>query len=257
MFKNYFELENYREQCALSNSDKAFLATYNDTGLPIIKNENTRKEWESQLGDIPHVADPMTDDRINTTVSLIKQHPQIHSILDIGIGNAWVEKKLFAAHEGPYSLTGIDITPLNLKKLEQSLPGTYYVGDVLSLPKPLLSSTFSCVLLLEVLEHISPKDTFSALKTIRKLLSKDGHFILSVPIYEDLEEKIKNKQNVSKHVRRYTPPIIKKELELAGFKLQSTSTFYAFSTMYTVKSMCARLTGIRKPNVILIDAVPT
>ncbi len=255
MFKNYFELEDYREQCAIHNKNKAFLATYTDITLPEIINENTKEEWETQLEDIPHISDPMTHDRIYTTRKFIEQTPSLHSILDIGIGNAWVEKQLFAQHPGVYSFSGLDITPQNLKKLEQSLPGTYYVGDALTLPKKLQSASFSCVLLLEVLEHISPKETFNALNNIKKLLKPDGHLILSVPVYEDLEEKIRENRNSSKHVRRYTPPIIKKELELVGFKVEKESVFYAFSSLYRVKSLIAYLTGLRKPNVLLIDAV--
>ncbi len=254
MFKNFFELENYREACAQRNDDKAFLASYKDTTLPSITNENTTQEWEAQLDDIASIQDKMTSDRVEKTARLIRETPSVTTILDIGIGNGWVEKKLFSQDKKGYSFTGLDITPVNLKKLKRSLPGTYFVGDIIVVPKKLTSTTFSCVLLLEVLEHISPKDTFRALKNIKKLLQKNGHLILSVPIFEDLEEKIQQNRNISKHVRRYTPNIVKKELELAGFKVQSVSYFYAFSSLYLLKSLVARITGVRRPNVMLIHA---
>ncbi len=254
MFKNFFQLENYREECALKNDNKAFLATYKSGGFPEIKNENTTQEWETQLHDIASEPDYMTNDRIEKTARLIRKISSVSTILDIGIGNGWVEKKLFSQDSKRYSFTGLDITPENLKKLKKSLPGTYLVGDITAVPKKLMSSNFSCLLLLEVLEHISPKDTFKALRNVKKLLHKNGHFIISIPIYEDLKEKIQENRNVSKHVRRYTPAIVKKELELAGFNIQSISYFYAFSSQYVLKSLIAKATGIRKPNVMLIHA---
>lgn len=254
MFKNFFDLENYREACARRNDDKAFLATYKDASLPTIVNENTSLEWETQLDDIASVQDKMTSDRIVKTSRLVREISSVSTILDIGIGNGWVEKELFSHDNKKFTFFGLDITPRNLKKLEKTLPGTYYVGDAISLPKKLVTKTFSCVLMLEVLEHISPQNTFKALENVKKLLRRSGHFIISVPIYEDLEEKIQQNRNISKHVRRYTPDIVKKELELAGFYVQSASYFYAFSSFYVLKSLVAKITGLRKPNVMLIHA---
>lgn len=257
MFKNYFELEKYRETCALKNDDSNFLATYNNPKLPEIKNSNTEKEWETHLGDIAEVADPMTQDRIETTAKLIEDIQTIHTILDVGVGNGWVEKKLYERNKNTYEFHCLDITPKNLQKLAKDLPGTYYTGDILKLPKKLSALKFSCVLLLEVLEHISPRHTFSTLATIKKLLKKNGALIMSIPIYEDLEVKIQEKRNTSHHVRRYTPSIIKKELELSGFSIQKVHYFYAFSNMYTLKSLVSRITGFRRPNVMLIYATPS
>jgi len=109
------------------------------------------------------------------------------------------------------------------------------------------------VLLLEVLEHIPFVKTFTVLQSVKNLLNKDGRFIISVPVYEDLEQKIREGRNFSHHVRRYTPEILRAELEIAGFIVEKVVTLYAFSSWYRVKSAIARLTGVRKPNVVIMS----
>lgn len=247
---NPFEVEELREQYAKEGNWRMFKKTYSSS-FPAITDHNTKQAWERLLQDIPSSADPMTTDRIELTARLIDPaHGK--RLLDIGIGNGWVEEKLEAKHQGTFEFTGVDITPDNLKALSTKLPGIFTRGDILDLPQKIHKNSYDYVLLLEVLEHIPFIHTFQALETIKSLLTPGGFFIISVPIYENVQEKITLGTNYSHHVRRYTPDIIIGELRCTGFKVIKQHTLYAFNSMYYLKSWIARLTGMRKPNVIIL-----
>ncbi len=251
-----FKLEEKRHHLAKKKSSKAFQKTYS-ASMPAIVDKNTAKSWEKQLHDIPEENDPMTKDRIQATAHMIAPKSSETSLLDIGIGNAWVEKKVVQTYPNLFSVTGVDITKANLRKVKKEVEGKYYVGDVLQLPKTIEQQKYDYILLLEVLEHIPFIHTFDIMKKIHALLHDDGYFIISVPVNEDLEEKIAEGRNHSHHVRRYTPEILRYELELNNFEVVEEKLFYAFANYYTLKSIVARLTGIRKPNVVLLKCKKT
>lgn len=270
---DFFELELLREQYALENKDEEFMKTYTDASLPEIPNENTSSHWNTSLAinDDSDNFDNMTRDRIAKTATLVTGLTfDPLNILDIGIGNGWVEKVLLRLRKknkvtAKIAVTGVDIAEKQLNTLKQELlgvgqsgrkfkgeflTGEFLQGDVLNLPHGL--KTYNCILLLEVLEHISPRDTFGALKQVKKHLEVGGTFILSVPIYENLKEKIAAGENASCHVRRYTPAVVKKELQLAGFQVDSIQYLFAFNNLYRLKSLIARVFKTHKPNVMVV-----
>lgn len=250
--KNPFAVEEYRHSLAVKNNKKQFKSTYTKT-YPHITDKNTARSWEKQLHDSPDVIDPITKDRIDTTTKLVYPLNEKTSILDIGIGNAWVEKKLIQKYgKEKFHITGVDITKKNLSKVHKETGADIHIGDILKMPRKLAKEKYDYILLLEVLEHIPFVSTFKALKNIHSRLKKDGFFIISVPVYEDLEVKIAEGRNYSHHVRRYTPDIIKMELQLAGFTVIEEKWLYAFGTFHRLKSLISRLTGIRKPNVVVL-----
>lgn len=248
-----FAVESLRETYARAGNRQKFISTYLKD-FPSIADHNTPDSWEKLLHDIPDVQDPMTADRITQTASMIQPLAQITTGLDIGIGNGWVEKRVNAHHPEKFAWTGIDITRKNVTRLKKELKGDMYQGDILMLPKSVRALQFDYVLLLEVLEHIPHIHTFTALKNIHDLLADDGFFIMSVPINENLQEKINNGTNFSHHVRRYTPEIIQMELDCAGFEILESRMLYAFSHLYRLKSVLARFWHRWEPNVIIIKA---
>lgn len=250
---NPFDVERLREDYAKSGDKKSFLATYSES-YPSIVDLNSQEEWESLLQDIPVIADPMTHDRIQKTARLLRPRAPHTTCCDIGIGNAWVEREVEKGYPNTFSWTGVDITPDNLKKLEATLRGSMYQGDILNLPTELRDKQFDYVLLLEVLEHIPHIHTFDALSAIRSLMHDTSECIISVPVFENLEEKIHDGTNYSHHVRRYTPHILLYELENAGFEVLETHELYAFSRWYRLKTLVGRYWHRWKPNVFILRA---
>ncbi len=248
-----FTIEELRQKYALTGNRSKFLATYSAQS-PGIVDHNTPASWEKLLGDIPDIQDPMTADRIAITAQMMRPITQKTTGLDIGIGNGWVEKRVDRKYPGQFVWTGIDITKDNLTSLKHELQGDMHRGDVLNMPRAVMKRQFNYVLLLEVLEHIPHTHTHAVLKTIHTLIADNGYFIISVPINENLKEKIARGTNHSHHVRRYTPEIIRMELSCAGFEVVEAHELYAFSSWYRFKSLIARITKRWKPNVIVIKA---
>lgn len=250
---NPFDVEGLRHTYASSGDTKAFRETYSSQ-YPAITDKNTPDHWEELLEDIPDIADPMTQDRVLHTAHMLHPRKKVTLCCDIGIGNGWVEQRADQLHPKAFMWTGVDITPINLKRLEKKLHGTMLQGSILDLPAQLNQLSFDYVLLLEVLEHIPHVQTFEALKNLISLMKPDGECIISVPVYEDLEEKISAGTNYSHHVRRYTPRILMMELQLAGLEVIEQRRLYAFRRFYRLKSWIARITGLRQPNVVIVRA---
>lgn len=250
--QNPFAVEEYRQHLALKKNKKQFKETYS-VRFPHIEDKNTAQSWEKQLHDSPGAIDPITKARIDTTAKFVYPLNETTTILDIGIGNAWVEKKLIQKYgKKKFAITGVDITKQNLSKIHKEIGAEVHIGDILDMPTKIKKQKYDYILLLEVLEHIPYVSTFKALKTIHSHLKKNGHFIISIPVYEDLEVKIAEGRNYSHHVRRYTPDIVKMELNIAGFSVVEEKWLYAFGKLHGFKSAIARITGVRKPNVVVL-----
>lgn len=79
-----------------------------------------------------------------------------------------------------------------------------------------LDKTFDTIVCLNVLEHI--QNDIQALENIHKLLKKDGHLILLVPIYSFLYGEIDKSVG---HFRRYNPEQLLKKMQDAGYTIIS------------------------------------
>lgn len=192
---------------------------------------------------------PMTKDRIKTIVRMIKKdHGRL---LDVGFGYGFVEEILENTH---LDLYGIDISQIAVKRIRNKIKGNFSVGSVLRIPYT--DNFFDVTLVLEVLEHIPPHDTFKAFKELRRVLMKKGILIISVPLNEGLENLCKKGMNPSGHVRTYTSEIIKAELEISGFKVKQEQFLYAFRDFYRLKKYLQKFLLRRRwhPNDIVIAA---
>ncbi len=247
MVKSAFDVEKARQKLA-EKGELGKLKNLYKTGLPEIKDLNKPEFWDerylSDLG-LSH-QDGMTRDRIKTVSEFIPKGKI--KILDIGAGLGWIEEII--SKDNDKVIYGNDFSKKSVKILKKRFSGNYSVQSIYKLNYP--KNFFDVILLLEVLEHIPPSKIFSVLKSINKLLKKNGILIISVPMNEGLESL---PDNPNGHVRMYTPNLIKIELKIAGFRYVESRTFFAFSSMYFIKSKIAKLIKRNNPNNIVIKSI--
>jgi 2-polyprenyl-3-methyl-5-hydroxy-6-metoxy-1,4-benzoquinol methylase len=244
MYQNdsYFKYDSYRQELASDNKLNELKKSYSKK---VSKNTNTSKFWDKKISK-GHKLDPLTKDRIQSSVSLIKE--KTGNLLDIGVGYGDFEKTLYKKNK-KILIHGIDISLKGLNKLKKIVPGTYRKGTVLDIP--FKDKTFEIVVALEILEHISSNKIFKAYKEISRIMKKNGVFILSVPV----NEKYTLRDNPNRHMRAYSPKLITSELSIAGFKILRIKQFYAFKRFYLMKKNIQKLMLRKrwKPNIVLIS----
>jgi len=237
-----FELDDLRTKLIRGNNTKKLKSTY------LIKtfttNLNTISLWEEKiLSTIGK--NPMKDHRIKTAANWLNRKSK--KVLDIGVGDGELEK-MICRERKDVKIFGVDITQ---KGLKQALTKSNFTPIIASIHQLPFKNKFDTIYLLEVLEHFEYFHTFKILKEIKKSLNRKGEFILSVPI----NEKYSSGFNPNQHMRRYSELLIIKELELAGFKISQTQTFYAFHNNYKLKNLIAKVVKTKwSPNAILIKA---
>jgi len=248
---NAFEIERHRHRLAKLNSNNAFLKLYSNK-FAEIKNLNLKITWDN-LNSVKtdlKIDDPMAYERVNYVTRQILNGAKV---LDMGFGSGNLEESLIRLNK-KVDLTGIDFSPKSVASATKRFKDwVFKIGNVNTIT--LKSEVHDYVVALEVFEHISPKDVFDVYKKVHAALKKGGKFIISVPLNEGLEEMMASGKNPNAHVRMYTPVILRAELKVSGFEVESERLLYAFHSHYLVKSMVARLTlGIFKPNNIVIIA---
>lgn len=246
-----FQLEHRRATLARAGNLESLIKTY-DIKYPEILDLNTSNLWDKlNAVGITKKINPMAWDRVNTVVSLINNKSKM---LDIGFGSYIVEN-LITQQKKNVKIYGVDISKESVIRAKKKFPhGEFQVGTILKLPYK--DKTFDLVLALEVMEHIQPHNTFKALTEVYRVLKKNGHFIVSVPLNENLEEMISEGKNPNAHVRIYTPELIKAELTIAGFKILREKYLYAFHSFYRLKSLlCSMIPNLRNPNNIIVEVI--
>lgn len=245
-----FSLEELRNRLARCKREKEFIETYSDQYAKI-EDKNTGHFWDKKnfFARISSLTNPMAFHRIQKVCEFVSSLGKI-KVLDVGFGPADLERCLSGAD---ISLFGIDISKksVNLAKMEFK-KWNFVSGNFLDIK---IKTKFDAVLVLEVLEHIQPEYNQLFLKKTFNLLKNGSWLVISVPLNEGLREMIKAGQNPNRHVRVYTPDIIKYELSLSGFKVVKTEILYAFNTRYKLKTfICKIFPMIRKPNNMIIYA---
>jgi len=99
-------------------------------------------------------------------------------ILDIGCGTG--EFSVFFPAE---NYIGVDIDPANIKYASSHYKGKFLVGDGTKLSFG--DNSFSKVVIIGVLHHLSDQDVQSVLEEVRRVLSPDGKFL----VMEDTQSK--------------------------------------------------------------------
>ena len=244
--KNPFKIEKGRHILAERKELKLLKSTYNKK-ITEIKNLNTKIFWDSKLSKVQYLRDQdgMTKDRIKTAYKFVPKSAK--KIIDIGIGHGFLEELL--SKRKRIIIYGNDISKITIENAQNRFEGYFRLESIYKMTYP--KDFFDCILILEVLEHVSPTRTFQVLSIIKKILNENGSLILSVPMNEGLEHM---KSNPSGHVRMYTEPLIRSELELSGFKIVKTKTLYAFSRFYLLKTFISKIFKKWEPNNIIILA---
>lgn len=246
------DLEKLRDKLAKSKRSNQFLGLYK-RGLSELANNNIGKLWDGKFIKYETIEsrDPMTKEKISFIANQLSLLPQPIKILDIGIGQAYLEQEL-AKRGISFDLSGIDISDLSIKRAKRKYNAVGFRDNALNMDKYFRSKTFDIIVAIEVIEHISPSEIFSFYKKVHKLLKDNGIFIISTPLNEGLSSM---KENPNAHVREYTPAILNTEFRLSNFKIIKTKTLIAFKTLYNLKKMVSKLLYTRwKPNNIIIVA---
>lgn len=242
---NFFSNDYLRQKFASTNQLNKLIKTYKKINKG---NPNSAEFWNNEIitNEQENRIDPMTKDRIKSTIKFMKSTSR--KVLDIGIGYGLIERMINKKRK-KIQIFGIDISNKGVEKAQRKYTGGFKIGSILKIP--FRNTFFDTVIVLEVLEHILSADTFKAYREIKRVLKKNGQLIISVPVNETYTEFY----NPNRHMRSYSEDLIKAELEIAGFKIKKIKRLYAFSKFYFLKNILRRILINRwQPNVILINA---
>lgn len=249
----YFSIEARRRNLAQVKNFRDLRETYNlNINIPDF---NSGVFWDSKF-DSPKEHEiakrnPMEKERNETALKWFCELP-LRRTLNIGCGDGNFEKLIFES-KLEVKHDAIDMAKKTISVLKRKYPVmNFFVKDALK--DDLGKKVYSVVTLFEVLEHISPRDTFKLLRKINGALQQSGFFMISVPMNEGLEEMYPNNPNA--HLRCYSKELIFAELQISGFTPIKYKEFYAFNKNYGLKTFLAQhiFKSRWKPNNILILA---
>lgn len=118
-------------------------------------------------------------------------------VLNIGVGNGGLERELLAKKIG---VTSVDPNEAAIERLKE-LGVDGHIGVIQSLPFE--DSSFDCVIVSEVLEHLKQDDFVLGLKEIRRILKTNGLIIGTVPFHENLEDNATVCPHCGEHFHRW------------------------------------------------------
>jgi ubiquinone/menaquinone biosynthesis C-methylase UbiE len=138
-------------------------------------------------------------------------------ILDVGCGTGSSLRAL-----GKFGgAVGLDLEPKALDYCRRRGLESLILGRADGLP--LRSNSFDLITALDILEHLD--EPARALAELRRVCSKTGHVILTVPAFMLLWG---NQDDISHHRRRYTRQELQKLLRESGFVVHRISYFNTF-----------------------------
>lgn len=174
---NLFHAEVYRKQLAETGKLKEFKGTYLGQ-FEEIPNRNTAKLWDkmNDLEKMSFKVNPMSFERTRFVANRISRGSRV---LDIGSGPGNLESFLSSKN---VDLVGIDISSKSVKKANEVFPQyKFIVGNFLNANLN-NEDKFQYVVAMEVLEHISPSNTFKFLGKVKQLLKKKGCIYCFCPL---------------------------------------------------------------------------
>jgi ubiquinone/menaquinone biosynthesis C-methylase UbiE len=256
--KNPFNVEEYRNLLAIQKDYFRLKELYKPSYAEI-KNLNTSKLWDElnlKTNNYIPKSNPMAHDRTTIVGRLIKGHKL--NVLNIGFGSANLEEYFFHKNNIQHKEIkwyGIELSSESVRSAKARYRlGNFKTGNILDIKYK--NNLFDYVIVLEVLEHVSPSDTFRALQEILRVLKPSGKLIISVPLSEDLKTMISHNYNPNAHVRIYTSSLIFGELQMVGFFIIKKQFLYAYHNWYYVKKLLTKLyfRKITHPNNVIIVA---
>lgn len=137
-----------------------------------------------------------------------------HDCIDVGCGTGGLVRKL-ESQRPDWKIVGIDLSERALEYARRSSDSEFIEANGMELPFE--DSSVASIVSLDVLCH-KAVETEPFLAEMKRVLKKGGHVILSNPAYEW------TRSYHDEHVhtaRRYTMKRIGRDLEKAGFKVES------------------------------------
>ncbi|MHB9155670.1 MAG: class I SAM-dependent methyltransferase [Endomicrobiales bacterium] len=150
----------------------------------------SEKLWDHYQTEYRESFDPALS-RLDLVFGMIRKLRPSGSVLDVGFGNGYLLKKLYAAS---YRCHGLDISKKNVAFTREEFEKegrTVELRDGPLSAVPFENDAFDVVVASEVLEHLpSGEATVAAVREIARCLKAGGLFIGSVPADEDLGESV-------------------------------------------------------------------
>ena len=217
-----FDVDKLRHALARDGDIEELKKSYGENVYPELPDLSSVGLWDSLATG---TAAPAF--RTRRLKAVAEKIPSGSRVLDVGVG--WGEIIPMISARGGCRYTGIDFSGKIISEVTKKYPDCQFiVGGVASIVE-----TFDVVLALEVCEHILPTRILEFLGEVKRVLSKDGLLIVTVPVYENLRDatlhcpKCGAIHSRMGHVRAYTPELITAELKLAGFDVCKAFFVYA------------------------------
>ena len=150
-----FELHNDKKRSGLAMAGKILKLKQTYKKASHLKNKNTSTFWNKKLKD--ETPFPMSKDREKIVLNFVRQYKG--NYLGIGFGNANLENKLSKYHQ--LKIFGIDISSYSVSNAKKNIRGTFKKASLFKIP--FNDNKFDLIVVLEILEHISPQYTFVVL----------------------------------------------------------------------------------------------
>ena len=221
MEKNFFTADKLRQTLAKEGRIEELIATY-DGSLTDIPSMNNAKKWDFRAVNSGRMGGGVMDAHSLKRLEYVARYVDTtKKILDFGFGPADILHFL-AKIRPDIDYTGIDISEKFVEYAMARYPRQKFACKNVAL---LEDGSFDQVLALEVFEHIDVPELKKIYEHLWRVLAKGGSLVVSVPIYEQLEDftifcsKCGNLENTAGHVRAFTPELMAAELKIAGFKL--------------------------------------
>jgi len=192
------------------------------------------RTWESM--------DVLLDDswwyrtRNNIILSALQGLRVTGSLWDIGSGTGVVARFL-----GAKGRTTIGVEPSHAGAIAGARRGVLsFCAAIESLKLP--NSSLDNILMLDVLEHLD--DRKKSLQEIHRILSSDGHLLITVPSLTSLWSQF---DVGAGHYLRYNKRTIRKELESNGFEIAKVGYFFSLTVLplFVLRALPYRL-GFRR-----------
>ena len=107
-------------------------------------------------------------------------------VLEIGVGLGVAAAALHVTYLGSWHYKGTDISAENCAWAKRVFNLDVVQADITALPYP--DKSFDAVILLDVLEHISPAKRPTGYKEVRRVLKNTSAVALHIPLEESLHE---------------------------------------------------------------------
>lgn len=169
------------------------------------------------------------------------------NILNIGVGNGYLEDMVSLKHKC-ITLSGIDISKLAIRNISRKINGNFKVANIKNIP--FKNNLFDSILAIDILEHLTYQELNIGFFEINRVIKKKGKLIISVPLNENLTDK-----KLNRHLTTFTLQGLSNILTKNNFRVNKYKNLYAFKNFYSIKSLIAKYFNIKKPNLLIIEAI--